>query len=90
LIKYYTNEKISLYIDDVQKGDSFVSVVFILLFSFVYGLVHAIGPGHGKSLVAAYVFSTNKDYQKALNISVLIGLVHAFSAFILTFLYITY
>jgi nickel/cobalt exporter len=34
--------------------------------------------------VASYIFSTKKDIKKALLISLLIGVVHAFSAFILT------
>ncbi|AFL69420.1 nickel/cobalt transporter [Sulfurospirillum barnesii] len=52
--------------------------------SFLYGLLHAAGPGHGKALVSSYLFASSHRYPKAITMSALIGLVHTFSAFILT------
>lgn len=48
-------------------------------------MIHALGPGHGKSLVAAYFLGNNRSVSKAFSVSALIGVVHTFSAFILTF-----
>lgn len=56
----------------------------LLLFAYVYGLIHALGPGHGKTLVASYFLSNERSYTKALFVSLAIGVVHTFSAFILT------
>ena len=56
----------------------------MLFFAYLYGVIHALGPGHGKTLVASYFLSNDKSYAKALFISIAIGVVHTFSAFILT------
>lgn len=58
--------------------------LLLLFFAYVYGLVHAMGPGHGKTLVASYFLANERSYTKALFISLAIGVVHTFSAFILT------
>ena len=46
--------------------------------------VHSLGSGHGKTLVASYFLSNEKSYSKALFISMAIGFIHTFSAFLLT------
>jgi ABC-type nickel/cobalt efflux system permease component RcnA len=48
-------------------------------------VIHALGPGHGKSLVAAYFLGNNRSVVKAFGIASMIGVVHTFSAFLLTF-----
>lgn len=69
---------------DIKENNSLLSYLWLLFFSFVYGIVHAIGPGHGKSLVSSYFLNQNKSYIKAFSVSSLIAIVHTFSAFILT------
>lgn len=69
---------------DIKENNSVSAYFWLLLFSFLYGVVHAIGPGHGKSLVSSYFISENKSYFKAFSIASFIGVVHTFSAFILT------
>ena len=69
---------------DIRATGSILSYSWLLFFSFLYGVLHAIGPGHGKSLVGAYFLGENHSVKKAFTISALIGVVHTFSAFILT------
>ena len=76
--------KMKNLIEDIKETDSLLSYSWLLFFSFLYGVLHAIGPGHGKSLVSAYFLSENHSKTKALSISLLIGVVHTFSAFLLT------
>ena len=61
-----------------------MTYLFLLFFAFGYGVIHAMGPGHGKTLVASYFLSNDRSYTKAFFISLAIGVVHTFSAFILT------
>lgn len=61
-----------------------MTYLVLLFFAFVYGVIHAMGPGHGKTLVASYFLSNDRSYVKAFSISLAIGVVHTFSAFILT------
>lgn len=76
--------KIKFLLKDIKENSSLVSYLWLLGFSFIYGIIHAIGPGHGKTLVGTYFLNRNGSYVKAFNIALLIGLVHTFSAFILT------
>jgi ABC-type nickel/cobalt efflux system permease component RcnA len=77
-------EKIETLLKDIKENNSIVSYIWLLLFSFLYGTLHALGPGHGKSLVGAYFLSENRSVSKAAFISTMIGVVHTFSAFIMT------
>lgn len=78
-------ESMNILLTDIKETNSIGSYFWLLLFSFVYGIVHAIGPGHGKSLVSAYFLSEDRSCLKAFSLSAVIGAVHTFSAFILTF-----
>lgn len=78
-------DKIKFYLNDIKENGSLISTLSLMLFSLIYGILHALGPGHGKSLVASYFLSHNKSYMRAFSIASLIAIVHTFSAFILTF-----
>lgn len=78
-------ERVLDLIEDIIFNDSITSYLWLLFFSLLYGIIHALGPGHGKSLVAAYFLGNNRSTLKAFSVASLIGVVHTFSAFILTF-----
>lgn len=60
------------------------SYILLLVFAFIYGAIHALGPGHGKTLVGSYFLSNDKSYSRAFFVSLAIALVHTFSAFLFT------
>lgn len=80
-----TKEHIFGLVKQIEKDGSIVAYFWLLAFSLLYGVIHALGPGHGKSLVAAYFLGNNRSVAKAFGIASLIGVVHTFSAFLLTF-----
>ncbi|MCD8478217.1 MAG: hypothetical protein LRY68_10335 [Sulfurospirillum sp.] len=57
---------------------------YILLSAFVYGLVHALGPGHGKMVIASYFLVHGSKVRDALKAAFLTSLVHTFSALSIT------
>jgi len=79
------SHKINKMLVDIKNKNSPFALFVLLGFSFLYGVVHAAGPGHGKSLVASYMLSHKKNIAKALSMSLFIGFVHIFSAFLMTF-----
>ncbi|RXJ77081.1 nickel transporter [Arcobacter sp. F155] len=81
--------KINSFISSTIKNindENLLSASFLVLgIAFLYGLIHAAGPGHGKALVAFY-FATNKNsYKEAFTLGYLISIVHTLSALTLTF-----
>lgn len=76
--------KIKSLFEAIKDEKNPLSYLFLLFFAYVYGLVHALGPGHGKTLVASYFLANERSYSKALFVSLAIGVVHTFSAFLLT------
>ncbi|OCL91301.1 DUF1007 family protein [Arcobacter porcinus] len=67
---------------DIENGDKF-ALFFLILASFLYGLFHALGPGHGKALAFSY-FSTQKStYFEAFTISFLTAFIHIIGALLI-------
>ena len=63
-----------------KEQGSFAPVLALLLISFLYGVAHAVGPGHGKAATAAY-FGTNRARAvQGITMAGAIGLVQAASA----------
>jgi ABC-type nickel/cobalt efflux system permease component RcnA len=72
--------KLTGFARDIKKESFGTSFWLFLLFSFAYGVVHAIGPGHGKSVVCAYFLSRQGTLYTAAFMSWVITLVHVGSA----------
>jgi len=71
-------------ITNLKEKGTLLAYALFLGTSFLYGLLHAAGPGHGKALVSSYLFAGDHRYTKALSMAGLIGIVHTFAAFLLT------
>ena len=83
--QYQLNSYISATIRSLNDENSLSTSLLILAIAFTYGFVHAMGPGHGKAIVALYFTSNKSDYKKAFKMGYMISIIHAFSALIFTF-----
>jgi nickel/cobalt transporter (NicO) family protein len=73
-------EKIHGALVEAQEHPSIASIGAILLFSLLYGILHAAGPGHGKTLVASYFGANERSYTRAVSVALLIAATHVISA----------
>lgn len=64
-----------------EKGE-LAPMLGILLISFLYGVGHAAGPGHGKAATAAYFGANRAAAKHGITMSALIGAVQAISAIV--------
>lgn len=80
LDKFVNN--IKKYLVDIENGDKF-ALIFLLMASFLYGSIHALGPGHGKALAFSYFSSQKSSYFEAFVISLVTAFVHIIGALIL-------
>ena len=65
---------------DLKTGESLVPLATLLFFSFLYGVVHAAGPGHGKVVISSYLLAQESRVKRGIQLSFLAALVQAFSA----------
>ncbi len=77
------NQEIAARFTDWQTAGSGKALALILGLSFLYGVVHAAGPGHGKTVVASYLVSRRETVLRGLMIGSAISLIQAVVAIIL-------
>ncbi|MDD2888089.1 MAG: DUF1007 family protein [Aliarcobacter sp.] len=73
-------QNIKKYLIAIQKGEDKSALFFLLMASFLYGVIHAFGPGHGKALAFSYFSSQKSSVFQALIISLATALVHILGA----------
>lgn len=59
------------------------ALLTLLGLAFAYGVIHAIGPGHGKAVIAAYLVSSERAAKRGIALSLGAALVQALVAFAL-------
>ena len=74
---------IGRYMRDIKEGTSHSAIWVGMGFAFLYGAVHAVGPGHGKMVVASYFVGHEARIGKGLLMGVQIAVTHVISAVIL-------
>lgn len=84
-----TQQKINLMISDsfdkLESGDENM-FLYILAVSFIYGLIHALGPGHGKMVIASYFLVKGAKTKEAFKAGFLTSVIHTISALAITFI----
>ena len=48
--------------------------------SFVYGIFHAAGPGHGKAVISSYLVANNETWRRGIALSFASAILQAFTA----------
>jgi len=72
--------RLTRFARDIRKNPYGKPLGLFLLLSFVYGVLHALGPGHGKSIVCSYFLSRPGKALHGTLMANLITFVHVGSA----------
>lgn len=83
VLQHKINQKIIELSKQIKEKKSPKSILIILFITFIYGMVHALGPGHGKTVTFSYFLSERAEVKKGIMVGTLIGFLHAGSALIL-------
>jgi nickel/cobalt transporter (NicO) family protein len=67
--------------DDAASGEGVL--VLLLLAAFGWGALHALSPGHGKAMVAAYLIGTRGTARHAVGLGVTVTITHTLGVFAL-------
>ncbi|MDQ4058291.1 MAG: hypothetical protein M3124_04130 [Actinomycetota bacterium] len=55
------------------------ALLFALLLAIGFGAVHALGPGHGKTVMAAYLVGTEGRVRHAVSVGIAVSIMHTVS-----------
>ena len=79
-------DEITQIMKDMKTGKSYLALLIGLGLAFLYGMVHAIGPGHGKLLVISYFTSHEAKWWRGSLMGIQIAFMHVLSAITLVWL----
>jgi ABC-type nickel/cobalt efflux system permease component RcnA len=83
VLQHRLKKELTSVVSSLRESFSLASLFVLLGGSFLYGLVHAAGPGHGKAAAAAYITACRGSLRQALLLGLAIGVFHAASATLL-------
>ena len=75
-------EKLTSAISAMQSGD-WSAIWKFLVICLVYGMLHALGPGHGKSIVVGYFIARRGRWRQGVALGAGITVTHTMSAVLL-------
>lgn len=74
------NRQIVGSIKTVKSEGSLAAAWTLIVVSFIYGVLHAAGPGHGKAVISSYVLANERTVRRGILLSFLAAFFQALSA----------
>ena len=71
---------------DIGEQRSLSAMIFGLVVAFLYGVLHTIGPGHGKAVIISYFVGEGGSLRRGVGMGIRIALFHVLSAVIVAVL----
>ncbi|MEA5552200.1 sulfite exporter TauE/SafE family protein [Anabaena cylindrica UHCC 0172] len=66
-----------------QKNQNFLTILIALAIAFLWGGLHALSPGHGKTVVGAYLVGSRSNAQHAIFLGLIMTITHTAGIFAL-------
>src|SRR5918992_1012099 len=80
------NRLIAQHMRAIRDGETSLPLLIALGLAFTYGVVHALGPGHGKLVVVSYFLSREAQIGRGLWMGLQIATFHVISALVVVML----
>jgi nickel/cobalt exporter len=74
----YFNQHLTAAVKGLRQDSA--EIWTLLALSFLYGVIHAAGPGHGKAIVSSYVLATRQTLRNGIILAVTASLAQAVTA----------
>jgi nickel/cobalt exporter len=75
--------KMSGALTRMKRESAWTAAWTLMLLSFVYGVLHAAGPGHGKAVVSAWLLANERQLRRGVLISFMAAALQAMTAIVL-------
>ena len=73
------NQRMAALIRQAKEKKSIRPILFLIIIAFVYGILHAAGPGHGKSVAVSYMISRDRKLTEGIILGNTIAFFHGIS-----------
>jgi ABC-type nickel/cobalt efflux system permease component RcnA len=67
----------------IKSGNIVASGAVLAFISFLYGVLHAVGPGHGKFVISSYALANERTVRRGILLSFMAAFVQAISAIVI-------
>ncbi len=67
----------------MRGGDVWSGGTLLVALAFAYGIIHALGPGHGKAVITSYALANGETIRRSVIVSFMAALIQAGSAIVL-------
>ncbi|SVD77241.1 uncharacterized protein METZ01_LOCUS430095, partial [marine metagenome] len=84
--QYQVNAEIAIRMKALETGGSFTALLFALGGAFVYGMAHALGPGHGKFVIVSYFMGREVHMLRGLIMALQMAVVHVIAAVVIVWI----
>lgn len=74
------NRELAGAVRQLKAGDALNATLLLGFLGFLYGVVHAAGPGHGKAVISSYVLANERTVKRGIMLSFLAAFIQALSA----------
>jgi nickel/cobalt transporter (NicO) family protein len=74
---------LAMSVKSLKTNNPVRGAITLALLSFVYGVLHAVGPGHGKTIISSYVVANEETVRRGVIISFIAAGLQALSAVLL-------
>jgi ABC-type nickel/cobalt efflux system permease component RcnA len=76
-------ERMARHVRAMKEGDSFTGLFVGIGVGLLYGILHTLGPGHGKFAVASYFLSQGATVRRGALMGVQVAVTHVIAAVVL-------
>ncbi|MBW1940804.1 MAG: hypothetical protein JRI28_05430, partial [Deltaproteobacteria bacterium] len=73
------NQKMAALIRETRETSSLRPLMPLILIVFMYGVLHAAGPGHGKAVATSFLLSRGRNFGEGILLSNMIAFFHGLS-----------
>ena len=74
------NAEIASHMNAIERGGDLGAFFLALAIAFVYGMVHAFGPGHGKFVIVSYFLGREVRVMRGVVMAVQVAVFHVIAA----------
>ena len=77
------NAGVAIHMRALETGNSFAAFFLGLGVAFLYGMIHALGPGHGKFVIMSYFMGREVYVLRGLVMAIQMAVVHVIAAVVI-------